>query len=774
MRIVPALFLAILSFSLLSVEEVQIATFENADSLKKWHVRKNTQATLAKWPDNFPGLCVKLVLERYVVGNERWPAIVMTAPTLPSDWSNGKELQFDIYAETAGSLGYCLRSGFLRNQSSVDVPQGRSRVSIPLPEKGLDYGKMTELHLFQGAPAKDFVYYIGDISLIRTDAAELYAELLPRWNKIKENPSGIRTQLSKAEKTKKEAEKKIRANKYSQDASKTVEKWSEEISELEFQLQEQSIAALTRPDGLTALWATPMEKVHRDRQRFLNLPVAKGHITAAANEAEAIQLVLRSSRDLPAVSATISGNARTADGKEIPLKNLHVTPVGYVFCDQPLYAVPRTGYWPDPLLTYTNQVDLTKNLWQSFWVEAEIPSGQTPGNYTTEIAVRSGNRELCRLPLTITVNSFELPVGTPYSNVFSIAGSYSGDPRAKKDPERYRQAIRKELLDHRLNPSPLYDWRTPSVKDAREQLANGQKDFNIRYGIYGNDKNLNDYITQVKKAYQTYEKAGIADKAYCYVFDEAPPFQMPEISRKLAEVRKHIPNVRFLTTAYDGNKYGVGTPLHEIDMWCPQTPSYEKNIESVRQARLHGKKVWWYICCNPHLPYANIFIEYPSLCMRLLTGAMAWKFQPDGLLYYAVTYWGKNNKQLEHLFKRPPISGAPLTNWNGRSFDKFNGDGLLLYPGADGPVPTIRLKQLRDGLEDYFYWQLLQKALEDSSFMSQAWKKQAGEELKIRPELVHTLKDYAKDPQILLAQRERLAKLLNEYHQKKQHSGKNK
>ena len=43
----------------------------------------------------------------------------------------------------------------------------------------------------------------------------------------------------------------------------------------------------------------------------------------------------------------------------------------------------------------------------------------------------------------------------------------------------------------------------------------------------------------------------------------------------------------------------------------------------------------------------------------------------------------------------------------------FNGEGSLVYParaaGYDGIVPTIRLKALRDALEDYEYLAILQR-----------------------------------------------------------------
>ena len=44
---------------------------------------------------------------------------------------------------------------------------------------------------------------------------------------------------------------------------------------------------------------------------------------------------------------------------------------------------------------------------------------------------------------------------------------------------------------------------------------------------------------------------------------------------------------------------------------------------------------------------------------------------------------------------------------------RFNGEGSLFYPGKDagidGPVASIRLKNLRDGMEDYEYFVLLQQ-----------------------------------------------------------------
>jgi hypothetical protein len=61
------------------------------------------------------------------------------------------------------------------------------------------------------------------------------------------------------------------------------------------------------------------------------------------------------------------------------------------------------------------------------------------------------------------------------------------------------------------------------------------------------------------------------------------------------------------------------------------TPSFDP--EKAARARAAGKQVWWYICCAPHHPSANMFIECSAIEGRLLMGAMSAKYRPDGFLY---------------------------------------------------------------------------------------------------------------------------------------------
>jgi len=65
---------------------------------------------------------------------------------------------------------------------------------------------------------------------------------------------------------------------------------------------------------------------------------------------------------------------------------------------------------------------------------------------------------------------------------------------------------------------------------------------------------------------------------------------------------------------------------------------------------------------------------------------------------------------------------TPFTDFNPANYiwcprtDIFaNGDGYYLYPGVNGPVPTCRLSNIRDGLEDLS----LLRMIDDTNSMNQ-------------------------------------------------------
>ena len=92
-----------------------------------------------------------------------------------------------------------------------------------------------------------------------------------------------------------------------------------------------------------------------------------------------------------------------------------------------------------------------------------------------------------------------------------------------------------------------------------------------------------------------------------------------------------------------------------------------------------------------------------------------------------------------------------------------NGDGFLMYPSPKGPVSSIRLEAIRDGVEDYdylvLYWNLLEalkKKGGNAALIEKATKE--GNLKALVPDLV----SYTRDPNVLLAKREALGRVIAE------------
>jgi len=111
-----------------------------------------------------------------------------------------------------------------------------------------------------------------------------------------------------------------------------------------------------------------------------------------------------------------------------------------------------------------------------------------------------------------------------------------------------------------------------------------------------------------------------------------------------------------------------------------------------------------------------------------------------------------------------PIDRGPLTNSDGKSWTEYNGDGLIFYPGPDGPVATIRMKCIRDGLEDYEYLWLLKDAVARAKRgeppRAADWLRRAEQALAVDPALVRSLTEYSTRGDDLLAARRAIAELL--------------
>jgi len=233
---------------------------------------------------------------------------------------------------------------------------------------------------------------------------------------------------------------------------------------------------------------------------------------------------------------------------------------------------------------------------------------------------------------------------------------------------------------------------------------------------------------------------GWLDVAYTYLWDEPEGKQYPVVELLMRTVKEAAPGLRNMMTAR-----GFPPALENVDIWCPELYSFDP--EGAERERGKGSTLWWYVAFSCRHPYPNFWTDYPALDCRVVTW-LTWKHKMEGFLYWSISNWWR--------------VGDPLRE---QTFPRANGDGTLVYPGEDGgPVDTIRWENIREGLEDYEYFVLLQELAETGVARGrpEAAVRRARELLAIDDALVKDYANWSGDPEAYLKARGEMARAIEE------------
>ena len=134
----------------------------------------------------------------------------------------------------------------------------------------------------------------------------------------------------------------------------------------------------------------------------------------------------------------------------------------------------------------------------------------------------------------------------------------------------------------------------------------------------------------------------------------------------------------------------------------------------------------------------------------------AFKYGADGIAYYSTyrpwTFNCPNGKIPASIdWSRNDINAATFASRRSSNYRPTRqGDGNLFWPDTDGGVlPSIRIHNVRDGIEDYEYFVLLRKKAPDHPLLSS-------------PDSITTLVSdhYTKDFRVLDSYREKIAEAI--------------
>ena len=555
---------------------------------------------------------------------------------------------------------------------------------------------------------------------------------------------------------------------------------------------------------LTALHA--MERILQHEVPF-GTPAAE--IAAARNEVESFQVVVAAQGgNLRVIAAELSelvGDGGTIiSGDNIRLYREEYTrvrkstpraelPPGLYpdalipFVDpvsnKPIQPLTRLRERPDgPVVTighdmYAVPFDVFDGQNQPLWIDIHVPKGVPAGIYRGTFRV-SADKGKAELPVKLTVWDFDLPDGPTHDNHFggfsNMASSFDvkrGSDEFREIESRYCQA----MAEHRLNP-PLPSHLLPEVNPDGSLKVDADRhaalrtfieklhvtDFQIPRSPFGRlprSATSPDYKTipadQREKAlryyrdYYAYLKSNDwGERAYVYLLDEPNTPEHYEQVIVLADVvHEAAPELKCLVveqTYPHASDWADIDPA--VDVWCPLWSFIDR--DTINQKLKQGDSVWSYTALVQRSP--DYHPKYDEVCEK---DPPYWHIDRP-LMVYRVPTWINRQYGITGLLYWSTVTRVIDPWYNpalGRA-EHFNGGGYLFYPGVpcgiQGPIASMRLKNIRDGMEDYEYFVLLEKRAGAMAVQ------------KIVDRIAPTWWGYARDPKALLDVRRELAEAI--------------
>ncbi|MCR5751117.1 MAG: DUF4091 domain-containing protein [Kiritimatiellae bacterium] len=416
---------------------------------------------------------------------------------------------------------------------------------------------------------------------------------------------------------------------------------------------------------------------------------------------------------------------------------------------------------PDPLLPpapFRVRGGSTQGAWLT--VHANVGADE-PGVYRGAVRVRTESGEVAHIPLEVRVRRFALPETFGLATAFSVMDGFTRAQYSGGDVEARIRESHDIMLDHRLNPDDISRTAPPRIEDLVHARSRGMnrfnvvnlvpppKDANAKWRCFASPKEVfsDEFYASLKAMLEPYVErlraAGLMQYAYIYGFDERGEAFYDGMAKLHKRLSRDFPDLPLLTTAYSyrsmkgRERSDIPDSWFAPDWFCPLTKDYDLDMTSMLKGR--GKQVWWYTSCSPGYPYANMAPLENSWCEgRILLGWQTYLYRADGFLFWHVNWWEDQALMDE--------SDTYFPAWRTYGCMDAHGDGVFLYPGRDHVLPSIRLAQVRDGVEDYEWLKCYAEPLCGADAVE-----------KYARMLVKDLKDFVRIPERIRAVRSQLA-----------------
>jgi len=418
------------------------------------------------------------------------------------------------------------------------------------------------------------------------------------------------------------------------------------------------------------------------------------------------------------------------------------------------------GRWVYPLnlRDFNNRINDQRSM--VIWVDQFIPfdyGKAKPGNYTSTFSVTIDN-ETKTIPINLEIWNFALPNENQFKASLQQEGFLSNmDEEQELEVYQLFKRNRISLMDPTYKPDLMTDekgeisiqWK--EFDNRLKKYLTGDA-FTSSYG-YHYGPGLGEPIETFALPFDVYGKHGTSGW---------PDIGKPDVERNpenravyigvIEEVRSHLKDMvdpqktdllvylngldesyfpeAWHRMVYYGDIFEEEYPEADfrvdgaygeeamkiiggsIDAWASHTLNY--NIDEVRKYQEMGIKDWLY---GPMLYESAVnswvgsstFIDLPLVNDRAISWA-SWKYDTRSWISWGIgAGWERgwyDPESWKDFYKEASEADSEFT------YRKFNGNGSLIYkpgvvPNVTKPCPSIRLKTMRNGVQEYEYMRLL-------------------------------------------------------------------
>lgn len=392
----------------------------------------------------------------------------------------------------------------------------------------------------------------------------------------------------------------------------------------------------------------------------------------------------------------------------------------------------------DPIPPLSGSFGVEKNTSKSLVIKTGTQTDSKPGAYKATVNVKNSSGEVVKTAdIFAYVWDFVLPEETSCRTLMDLGwyGIYSYHECYEGDDGVLYKMYYDLLLENRVCAYNI-PYNTNDGLFTDERVLPYLDNPRVRaFQAVGWKTDLNE--TNVKNAYSFLsQKPEWLDKAYFYPIDEPLTKSMlDDVNRYGQLLKENFPGYKLITPMhYTEDLSGDGTVDYfeyvkdSVTAWCPHnfffstwkdymsnpktyigiTPLIEKKLgefpDRIKKEQQEGDEVWWYVTRVPNMPEATLLINCDAIGSRELFWLQK-LYGIDHFLYYAVNDWSfkEYNYGVDPKFE--------IVNGNVKSY----GNGVLVYCGKpygiNGPVESMRLELVRDGIEDFEYLTMLESMI---------------------------------------------------------------